>query len=98
FTGQHSIPTRRSSDLHRYLADNLSVAKYLEKRRQADIVEVLLIVDPTMTLDGAKKEEARILKVFQKFSKLHVTKIEGEDGSRQRSEEHTSELQSLAYL
>ncbi len=49
-------PALGSGMSHRYLADNLSVAKFLEKRRQDTRLRVLLIVDPTGTLDGAKAE------------------------------------------
>jgi pimeloyl-ACP methyl ester carboxylesterase len=68
---------------HRYLADNLSVAKYLEQRRQQDSLDVLLIIDPTETLDGAKEEAERILKVFQSMPRIRVDKIEGARGTRQ---------------
>src|SRR5690606_40161148 len=93
-----SFPARRSSDLavasripwetlnvggwrpaldrgmsRRYLAEDLSIAKWLEERRQDSSFRILLVVNPTEDLDGAEEE--------------------GE-----RSEEHTSELQSREHL
>lgn len=68
---------------HRYLADNLSVAKYLEKRRQDSTLNVLLIVDPTETLAGAKTEARRIVEVLQRQKQISVDKIEGREGTRQ---------------
>lgn len=44
----------------RYLADNLSVAKWLESRRQQPVLEVLLVVNPTEDLPGAELEGERV--------------------------------------
>ena len=68
---------------HRYLSDNLSVAKYLEKRRQDSNLNVLLIVDPTETLEGAKAEATRILEVLDRKKHVSVDTIEGSEGTRQ---------------
>lgn len=48
----------------RYLADNLSVAKWLEARRQQPTLGVLLVVNPTGDLDGADLEGERLKKLL----------------------------------
>ncbi|MFN0018384.1 MAG: CHAT domain-containing protein [Pirellulaceae bacterium] len=68
---------------HRYLADNLSVAKYLEEPRQEPHLHVLLIVDPTETLRGAKAEARRITEVLAQRKGVRLDKIEGAEGTRQ---------------
>jgi pimeloyl-ACP methyl ester carboxylesterase len=45
---------------HRYAADHLSVAKWLEERIHDKILNVLLVVNPTEDLDGAEEEGKRI--------------------------------------
>ena len=49
----------------KYEADDLTVAKWLEERRLADVLSVLLIVDPTQNLPGAKREGLRIKKILE---------------------------------
>jgi pimeloyl-ACP methyl ester carboxylesterase len=69
---------------HRYLAANLSVAKFLENRRREKNLELLLIVDPTDTLQGAKKEAERVNKLFKSQPAVRITTIQGADGTRPR--------------
>jgi pimeloyl-ACP methyl ester carboxylesterase len=45
---------------HRYEAANLSVAKWLEQRKQTERLGVLLVVNPTKDLAGAQAEGERI--------------------------------------
>jgi CHAT domain-containing protein len=52
---------------HRYAADNLSVAKWLEQRVQDDVLNVLLIIDPTADLPGALVEGKRIEERFARM-------------------------------
>jgi hypothetical protein len=68
---------------HRYLADNLSVAKYLEEPRQEPHLHVLLVVDPTETLSGAEAEAKRITEVLAHRKGVRLDKIEGAEGTRQ---------------
>jgi hypothetical protein len=49
----------------RYLADHLSVAKWLEERRRDNILNLLLVVNPTEDLDGAEQEGDRVLELFK---------------------------------
>ncbi len=81
---ENAAPALGTGMSHRYLADNLSVAKYLEKRRQEPRLHVLLIVDPTGTLEGAEAEADRIFEVLTHNPQVHVEKIKPADGSRQR--------------
>lgn len=59
----------------RYLAENLSIAKWLEERRQDETLNILLVVNPTGDLDGAREEGERIrglLKLLPGF-KIQIT-------------------------
>jgi CHAT domain-containing protein len=49
---------------HRYEAENLSVAKWLEERQRDAVLDVLLIVNPTEDLAGAEAEGNRIKKLL----------------------------------
>src|SRR5205823_12452330 len=84
------FPTRRSSDLH-MLADELAVD-----------VNVGVIIDrpeaQERTLTGLGVHGKMALVPDEAVVPAHVRRM-GDKGLRQvRSEEHTSELQSLAYL
>jgi pimeloyl-ACP methyl ester carboxylesterase len=50
---------------HRYEAENLSIAKWLTKRHLGDRLAVLLAVDPTQDLVGAREEGRRIEELFK---------------------------------
>ena len=41
----------------RYVADNLSVAKWMEQRQQSPVLHLLLVVNPTEDLPGAEEED-----------------------------------------
>jgi hypothetical protein len=68
----------------RYLADDLSVAKWLEQRRHDDWLDVLLVVDPTEDLVGAVEEGARIEKLFTASQQVHLTVVKGKAATRAR--------------
>jgi len=61
--GSH-FPAAAGGMSRRYVADNLSIAKWLEQRRYGPKLDVLLIIDPTENLDGAKAEGKRIQALF----------------------------------
>jgi len=48
----------------RYMAENLSVAKWLEQRRHSPTLNLLLVVNPTRDLPGAEEEGQRIQELF----------------------------------
>jgi pimeloyl-ACP methyl ester carboxylesterase len=45
---------------HRYEADDLAIAKWLEQRQHGTVLDVLLVIDPTRDLPGAREEGERI--------------------------------------
>jgi CHAT domain-containing protein/pimeloyl-ACP methyl ester carboxylesterase len=49
---------------HRYAAENLSVAKWMEQRLEDEMLSVLLVVDPTEDLPGAEEEGELVEKLF----------------------------------
>jgi hypothetical protein len=68
----------------RYVASNLSVAKWLEARRDDEWLDILLVVDPTQDLQGAREEGERIDKLFADRSRVRVTRIDGRHATRAR--------------
>ena len=68
----------------RYLAADLSVAKWLEQRRHDDWLDVLLVVDPTEDLSGAVKEGQRIEELFTASQQVHLTVVKGKAATRAR--------------
>jgi hypothetical protein len=66
----------------RYVADNLSVAKWLEERRQDLELNLLLVVNPTLDLDGAEEEGRRIRELLAGEPAVRVDELRGRDASR----------------
>ena len=66
----------------RYVADNLSVAKWLEERRQDQRFNLLLVVNPTKDLDGAEEEGERVKKILAGVPGVDIDVLEGDDASR----------------
>jgi CHAT domain/Cytosol aminopeptidase family, N-terminal domain/Lecithin:cholesterol acyltransferase len=52
---------------HRYEADDLAIAKWLESRQHGKSLDILLIVDPTEDLPGALAEGQRVLGLLEKL-------------------------------
>ncbi len=69
------VPALESGMSRRYMAENLSVAKYLDQRPLGSVLEVLLVVDPTSDLKGARDEGERIASVLEKARAIHVTRL-----------------------
>ena len=59
----------------KYEAEDLSVAKWLEERRIAADLKLLLVVNPTEDLDGADKEGERIERILSEDPRIHITKL-----------------------
>jgi pimeloyl-ACP methyl ester carboxylesterase len=78
------IPAVEAGISHRYLANNFSVTKFLEARRKDKSLDMLLIVDPSQTLDGAVREAQRIEKLFGLQPDVNLTRIGERDGTRPR--------------
>ncbi len=66
----------------RYLAENLSVAKWLETRRQQPVLEVLLVINPTRDLDGAEREGARVRTLIESGLHARLTVRHGAEATR----------------
>jgi CHAT domain-containing protein len=66
----------------RYLADHLSVAKWLEERRRDNVLKLLLVVNPTGDLDGAEQEGDRILELFKGNAGVKILARRGAEARR----------------
>lgn len=78
------FPALNGGMSRRYLASNLSVAKWLEQRRQTSWLEVLLVVNPTLDLNGAEAEGQRIEALFGPKPQVRLTTIRGNHATRDR--------------
>ena len=87
-------PALEAGMSRRYLAANLSVAKWLEQRRQSPTLSLLLVANPTEDLAGAEEEGNRIEKLWGKNPGVKLKKIVGADVTRARLLE---EMQSGVY-
>jgi CHAT domain-containing protein len=65
----------------KYEAEDLSVAKWLEERRIAPDLKLLLVVNPTEDLQGADVEGKRIEKILKEDSRITITKLERRDAT-----------------
>jgi hypothetical protein len=75
-------PAAAAGMSRRYVADNLSVAKWLEQRKQAPVLNLLLVVNPTEDLDGAEKEGDRIHRLFDDNPAVKITELRGAKATR----------------
>jgi hypothetical protein len=66
----------------RYAAADLSVAKWSEQRRLGQTLEMLLVVNPTLDLDGAVREAKRIKELFPAGSAVRITEVAGQAATR----------------
>ncbi|HXA50995.1 MAG TPA: CHAT domain-containing protein [Candidatus Acidoferrum sp.] len=76
-------PGLRAGLSRRYLADDLPIATWLEQRRAEPTLKLLLIVDPTENLDGARVEGDRLLKLSASTEGLEVTELRGPKATKQ---------------
>jgi CHAT domain-containing protein len=81
-TGGAWAPALTHGLSRRYLAANLSIAKWLEGRREDAFLDVLLVVDPTETLPGAIEETTRLRAALGNASAVRLTEIRGPAGTR----------------
>jgi hypothetical protein len=68
-------PALEAGVSRRYLAANMSVAKWLEQRRQSPTLNVLLVVNPTADLSEAEKEGERIEKLCREQPRVQLTRL-----------------------
>jgi CHAT domain-containing protein len=76
------LPAAEKGLTHRYAADNLSVAKWLEERLHDEILNVLLVVNPTADLDGAEAEGERVQTMFGKVPNCRLTRLYRDEATR----------------
>jgi CHAT domain-containing protein len=65
----------------KYEAEDLTVAKWLEDRRLADELSVLLIVNPTKDLPGAEKEGQRIKNILAQDPAVRLEELWREEAT-----------------
>ena len=78
------VPALTQGLSRRYLAEDLSIAKWSQERRLDRTTQVLLVVDPTLDLRGAREEGKRIADILADISHAEVTTIEGAAATRTR--------------
>lgn len=66
----------------RYMTGNLSVAKYLEQRPQGATLKLLLVVNPTGDLSGARHEGDVVHALFKQRNDIEVTRVNEEQATR----------------
>jgi hypothetical protein len=76
------------------LSGDYSIAKWLERRRFDEKLDILLVIDPTLDLDGAKREGEIIHELTQNVPSANVTAISGKAATKDRL---LKEFQSGAY-
>jgi pimeloyl-ACP methyl ester carboxylesterase len=59
----------------RYIAANMSVAKWLEQRKQTSELNLLLVVNPTSDLPGAEREGQRIEQLCSQNAQVQLKKL-----------------------
>jgi pimeloyl-ACP methyl ester carboxylesterase len=80
--GKAWFPAGEHGLTHRYAAENLSVAKWLEERLDDDVFSVLLVVNPTEDLDGAEDEGQRVQKLFNRVPGCRLETLRGAAATR----------------
>ncbi len=72
----------------RYSTSNMSVAKWLHERRSSEVCRMLLVVDPTEDLFGAKNEGDDIGKIIKRavleIGTIDITEVRGAEATRDR--------------
>lgn len=76
------FPAAEKGLTHRYEADNLSVAKWLEERIADEVLSVLLVVDPTRDLQGARIEGRRVLELFRSIAGCVIDQLYQEQATK----------------
>jgi hypothetical protein len=78
------FPALEGGISRRYVAGNLSVAKWLEQRQHGEWLDVLLVVNPTEDLEGARKEGDRVEKLLGNRKYVKLSRIDGKAATRAR--------------
>lgn len=59
----------------RYVAENMSVSKWLEERLRDSVLNVLLVTNPTEDLAGAEREAERVKQLFRAERAVNITEL-----------------------
>ncbi len=78
--GDH-VPALEGGVSRRYLAGNLSIAKWLEQRRFGATFDLLLVVDPTEDLPGAADEGDVVRGLVQDVLGVTVKELRGKEAT-----------------
>jgi CHAT domain-containing protein/pimeloyl-ACP methyl ester carboxylesterase len=81
-TAQPWFPAGEEGLTHRYAAENLSVAKWLEERLEDDVFTVLLVVNPTEDLAGAEEEGQRVRELLAEQPGCRLDVLRGAAATR----------------
>jgi hypothetical protein len=77
------FPSAQAGMSHRYEAADLSVAKWLKAQQEDRVLRVLLVVNPTGDLPGAKEEGDRIQALFDRMQgRLEYQRLEGQQARK----------------
>jgi pimeloyl-ACP methyl ester carboxylesterase len=77
-------PALESGLSHRYEAEDLAIAKWLEERQQDATLDVLLVINPTNDLPGAAEEGSRLKASFESLgSAVRIEEIVGDRARKQ---------------
>jgi CHAT domain-containing protein len=68
---------------HRYETANLSVAKWLQCRQQSNVLNVLLVINPTNNLPGADLEGERVQQLLKDNPATKVTPLHGDAATKE---------------
>ncbi len=77
------FPASEGGLSRRYMAEDLSIAKWLEERRHDDVLRLLLVVNPTEDLDGAEEEGERVRALFAGSGSVRIDELGGERATRE---------------
>lgn len=75
-------PAAEAGLSRKYLAENLSIAKWLEQRRFGTVLDLLLVVNPTEDLAGAEEEGGRIRELFGGHPAVSVQQLRGPEAKK----------------
>jgi CHAT domain-containing protein len=78
------FPALEAGLSHRYEAEDLSIAKWLQERQRASTLDILLVINPTKDLAGADDEGKRIRTIFEKLKPaVTIRELNGDQARKQ---------------
>ncbi|UCF33060.1 MAG: CHAT domain-containing protein, partial [Phycisphaerales bacterium] len=76
------FPASEGGLSRQYMAEDLSVAKWLEQRQYGPTLDILLVVNPTEDLDGAEEEGRRVQQLLADNPAIRVEVLRGPQATR----------------